>query len=463
MKLYPCRVRDIDLGSLGDFWGSAFISGSAFQEEEAKEEATEEWDFDPSSVRWFDVSQTEGGGRLNLTEVTELDPLARCQILRRKKGPWIWSVGIWSIIYRYPNLLAACLSWCHIGMFSAVGIDLPDIFTFEHSRDTGIYCPSGLTSLKHTRCIVLGALIPLAHECTWLSKVVQLFWLSQLLCMHWVVHGPNLFQKMQLPRFFLSVLATTANGSKLVNALWHAVKVMQISKALQLIQMLSLLSLARLWKAEGLVMQESALSIATANGLHGTLAGQTAPKSATIRLSCARVLEASHALTRELWSRQHAPMGVAQSTVRWDPGVPLKDAHVLVEVVNRCPAGRSWQLLWDVDEFARCVGDVGELQHTGVHLSQDFGETQRSRHQFFSWENLFWMLWSLKGRASRFWQRPHMLMTCKEKHGALLSMRWGACHEITIRARNSFTKGSQSSWHFQSKHLMNSSCSSKNF
>ena len=42
MKLYPCRVRDIDLGSLGDFWGSAFISGSAFQEEEAKEEATEE-------------------------------------------------------------------------------------------------------------------------------------------------------------------------------------------------------------------------------------------------------------------------------------------------------------------------------------------------------------------------------------------------------------------------------------
>jgi len=37
------------------------------------------------------VSQTEGGGRLNqatlLTDVTALDPLARCQILRQKKGP----------------------------------------------------------------------------------------------------------------------------------------------------------------------------------------------------------------------------------------------------------------------------------------------------------------------------------------------------------------------------------------
>ena len=65
----------------------------------------------------------------------------------------------------------------------------------------------------------------------------------------------------------------------------------------------------------------------------------------TCRPNCTKVrhyqIILRHALTRELWSRQHAPMGVAQSTVRWDPGVPLKDAHVLVEVVNRCPAGRS--------------------------------------------------------------------------------------------------------------------------
>lgn len=78
------------------------INKNFWAQEEAKEEATEEWDFDPSSVRWLDVSQTEGGGRLNqatlLTDVTALDPLARCQILRRKKGPWKWvKWNVWGI------------------------------------------------------------------------------------------------------------------------------------------------------------------------------------------------------------------------------------------------------------------------------------------------------------------------------------------------------------------------------
>jgi len=88
------------------------------------------------------------------------------------------------------------------------------------------------------------------------------------------------------------------------------------------------------------VTQESALSIAGANGLHGTLAGQTARRSATIRFSCLRVWEASHALKRELWSWQHAPTEVAQLTVRWEPG-QLNGAHVPVEVVNRYTAGQS--------------------------------------------------------------------------------------------------------------------------
>ena len=104
--------------------------------------------------------------------------------LEAKKGPLDLERG--NLTYYIPVSKFACsmfimMSYWHV---QCCCIDLPDIFTFEHSRDTGIYCPSGLTSLKHTRCIVLGALIPLAHECTWLSKVVQLFWLSQLLCMH---------------------------------------------------------------------------------------------------------------------------------------------------------------------------------------------------------------------------------------------------------------------------------------
>ena len=86
-------------------------------------------------------------------------------------------------------------------------------------------------------------------------------------------------------------------------------------------------------------MQESVLFIAGANGLHGTLAGQTAPRSAAIRFSCLRVLEASHALKRELWSQQHAMMEVARSTVRSDPG-QLNDAHVPAEAVNRSTAGQ---------------------------------------------------------------------------------------------------------------------------
>ena len=201
--------------------------------------------------------------------------------------------------------------------------------------------------------------------------------------------------------------------------------------------MLLLPSLARFWRAQGLVTQESALSIARANGLHGTLYQILLPES--------------------LGGQPCSQEGAVESAACTDGSCSI-DCEVGTWTAERCtrPCGGGQQV------YRRPVV-TAPLGRGRICPGLEMWESCNTQECTYPK-----ILAKLKDAVTNFSAGEPVLDVVKSEAEGFRSLaktshaddvqgkEWGTfVDEVRVlsrdfRARNSFTKGSQSSWHFQS-------------